>query len=202
MYIQRIDTLTIKDKEKALNSKRATYLIEGGGDFGLHSNSNLTITMQIVESIEALHCFNLFLQKIDKELLPTAPLYKVLTYALEGKELTDDDKIDLLELFVTCWQWHENFYTIHDNLKVVPRYEVIYFACGILGCSEYENDNILSKYEAKLSDLLYELGEENMTEFEFLEKIDNIKDELEMTSKIDYIINQHLTNKKPTNETD
>ena len=189
MYIQRIDTLTSKDKEKALNSKRATYLIQGGGDFGLHSNSNLTITMQIVESIEALHCFNLFLQKIDKELLPTAPLYEVLKMSLEGKELTYKDKNDLLDLFVKCWQWNENFYTIHDNLKVVQRYEVIYFACGILGCSEYENDNILSKYEAKLSDLLYELGEENMLKCEFLDKIDEI-------------INQPETNKKPTNETE
>lgn len=190
MYIQRIDTLTSKDKEKALNSKRTTYLIQGGSDFGLYSNSNLTITMQIVESIEALHCFNLFLQKIDKELLPTAPLYKVLTYALEGVELTYKDKNDLLELFVKCWQWNENFYTIHDNLKVVPRYEVIYFACGLLGCSEYENDNILSKYEAKLSDLLYELGEENMLKCEFLDKIDEI-------------INQPETDKnKPTNETE
>jgi hypothetical protein len=190
MYIQRIDTLTSKDKEKVLNSKKTTYLIQGGGDFGLYSNSNLTITMQIVESIEALHCFNLFLQKIDKELLPTAPLYKVLTYALEGVELTYKDKNDLLDLFVKCWQWGENFYTIHDNLKLVPRYEVIYFACGLLGCSEYENDNIISKYEAKLSDLLYELGNENMLKCEFLNKIDEI-------------INQPKTDKnKPTNETE
>lgn len=190
MYIQRIDTLTSKDKEKALNSKRATYLIEGGGDFAFYSNSNLTITMQIVESIEALHCFNIFLKEINKDPLPTAPLYEVLKMSIEGKELTYKDKNDLLELFVKCCQWYEKFYSIHDNLKVVPRYEVIYFACGILGCSEYENDNILSKYEAKLYDLLYELGNENMLKSEFLDKIDKI-------------INQPKTDKnQPTNETE
>lgn len=189
MYIQRIDTLTSKDKEKALNSKKATFIIEGGGDFALYSNSNLPITLKIIESIEAVHSFNLFLNKIDKDPLPTAPLYNVLKMSLEGKELTYSDKIDLLDLFTTCWQWYDKFYTIHDDLKLVPQYEVIYFACGLLGCSEYENDKIISRLESRLIDLLYNLGNENMLKCEFLDKIDEI-------------INQPETNKKPTNETE
>ena len=174
MYIQRIDTLTSKDKEKALNSKKASYIIEGGGDFAFHSNSNLTITLKIVESIEAVHAFNIFLSKIDKDPLPTAPLYEVLKMSLEGKELTYSDKIDLLDLFATCWQWSDKFYSIHDDLKLVPQYEVIYFACGLLGCSEYENDKIISHLESRLIDLLYNLGTGNLFSYDFLKQIDTI----------------------------
>ena len=174
MYIQRIDTLTSKDKEKALNDPKATYLIKDGSDFAFHSNSNLPITLQIIESIEVIHRFNLFLSKIDKDQLPTAPLYKVLTCAIEGVDLTYKDKINLLDLFTTCWEWYDKFYTIHDDLALVPYYEVIYFACGLLGCSEYENERIISKYESHLTDLVYALGTGSMLNFEFLDKIEEI----------------------------
>jgi hypothetical protein len=202
MYIQRIDTLTSKDKEKVLNSKRTTYLIQGGGDFGLYSNSNLPITLKIIESIEAVHSFNLFLNKIDKDPLPTAPLYNVLKMSLEGKELTYSDKIDLLDLFATCWQWYDKFYTIHDDLKLVPQYEVIYFACGLLCCSEYENDKIISRLESRLIDLLYNLGNENILKCEFLDKIDEIINQPTNVLNIDFSKEVDILTNQPTNETE
>lgn len=175
MYIRRIDTLTSKDKEKELNNKRNTYLIRGGNDFAFYSNSNLPITLNIIESIEVVNRFNIFLSEINEKPLPTAPLYKVLEKSLDGKELTFDDKMNILDLFILCWDWSKKFHSIHDNLALVPRYEVIYFACGLLESCEYENEKRINKFEIRVMELLYDLGNEGITKNDFLDNIETIK---------------------------